>query len=195
MEDVAPTILTARLVYKMTTPEMHAIPEMNMVNVEQLKIRMGIIAGRATGILPINRELHLAAGIDVADANGTETFVFALREIRAALHSAEQLALRFPGGSPVRTNIRNAINDAREAFGDADLEAAKSFEQGDFAAATSIAAGAMARIDRVAAARLIDLADKLPSQLPAVKRPHYLQYLMAYSDRSAAGAILAEIGG
>jgi hypothetical protein len=29
-----------------------------MLNVEQLKIRMGIIAGRATGILPINKELR-----------------------------------------------------------------------------------------------------------------------------------------
>ena len=150
-----------------------AAREMTMVNVEQLKIRLGVIAGRAAGIMNVDRTLHLADGVDIAAAKGTEGFVFGLREIRAALHSAEQLALRFPGGSPLRSEIRDAINVARECFGDAD---------------------ALARIDREAAAKLIQLADSLPSQMPAVKRPHYLQYLMAYSDRSAAGSILAEVG-
>lgn len=171
-----------------------AAREMTMVNVEQLKIRLGVIAGRAAGIMNVDRTLHVADGVDVAAANGTEAFVFGLREICAALHSAEQLALRFPGGSPLRLEIRNAIHNAREAFGNADVLATESFERGDFSAAAAIAAEALACIDREAAAKLIQLADSLPSQMPAVKRPHYLQYLMAYSDRSAAGSILAEVG-
>ena len=172
-----------------------ATRELTTINVEQLKIRLGIISGRASGVLAVDTTLHLANGVNLADANGAEAFVFALREIRAALHSAEQLALRFTGGTPLRLEIRNAIHIARECFGNADTLAAHSFENGDFNAATAIAADAMARIDRDAAAKLIELADGLPSQMPAVKRPHYLQYLMAYSDRAAAGAILAEIGG
>jgi hypothetical protein len=171
-----------------------AAHEMTMVNVEQLKIRLSVIAGRAAGIMSVDKGFQLADGVDIAAANGTEAFVFGLREIRAALHSAEQLALRFPGGSPLRSEIRNAIHNAREAFGNADVLATESFESGDFSAAAAIAAEALARIDRDAAAKLIQLADSLPSQMPAVKRPHYLQYLMAYSDRSAAGSILAEVG-
>jgi hypothetical protein len=172
-----------------------ATRELTTVNVEQLKIRLGIIAGRASGVLPVDTTIRLAEGVNLVDANGTEAFVFALREIRAALHSAEQLALRFPGGTPLRSEIRNAIHVARECFGNADTLAAYSFENGDFSGAAAIAADAMARIDRDAAAKLIELADSLPSQMPAVKRPHYLQYLMAYSDPASAGAILAEIGG
>ena len=91
-----------------------ATRELTTVNVEQLKIRLGIIAGRASGVLPVDTTLHLADGVDLANAKGTETFVFALREIRAALHSAEQLALRFPGGTPLRLEIRSAIHIARE---------------------------------------------------------------------------------
>ncbi|BBO32529.1 hypothetical protein [Lacipirellula parvula] len=171
-----------------------ATREMTTVNVEQLKIRLGVIAGRAAGIMNVDKTLNMAPSVDVAAANGTETFVFGLREVRAALHSAEQLALRFPGGTPLRSEIRNAIHVARNCFGEADVLATRSFENGDFAAAAAIAAEALARIDRDAAAKLIQLADSLPSEMPAVKRPHYLQYLMAYSDRSAAGSILAEIG-
>ena len=171
-----------------------ATRELTTVNVEQLKIRLAVIAGRASGVLTVDTTLHMAEGVNLAEANGTEALVFALREIRAALHSAEQLALRFPGGTPLRLAIRNAIHAARECFGSADTLAAYSFENGDFSEAAAIAADAMARIDRDAAAKLIELSDGLPSEMPAVKRPHYLQYLMAYSDRAAAGAILAEIG-
>jgi hypothetical protein len=132
--------------------------------------------------------------VNLADANGSQEFVFALREIRAALHSAEQLALRFPGGSPLRLEIRNAIHVARECVGNADTLTTLSFENGVFAAAAAIAADALARLDRNATARLVELVDRLPSQVPAVKRPHYLEYLMVYSDRAAAGTILSEIG-
>lgn len=168
--------------------------ELTTINLEQLKIRLGIIAGRASGVLAVDCSLHLAPGVQLSDANGTEAFIFTLREIRAALHSAEQLALRFPGGTSRRPEIRQAIHVARECFNDADVRATECFELGDFSAAAAIAAEALARIDRDAAAKLIELADKLPSEMPAVKRPHYLQYLMAYADRSAAGAILADVG-
>lgn len=177
-----------RLTIGMTTREL------TTVNVEQLKTCLGVIAGRAASVLPFDATFEMADGVNIADANGSEEFVFALREIRAALHSAEQLALRFPGGSPLRSEIRNAIHVARECFGNADTLATLSFENGDFAAATAIAADAMTRIDRDATAQLVELVDRLPSQVPAVKRPHYLQYLMAYSDPSSAGAILAGIG-
>jgi hypothetical protein len=173
---------------------MMATRELTTINVEQLKSHLGVIASRAAGILPIDKTLNLDDGVNLADANGTESFVFGLREIRAALHSAEQLALRFPSGSPFRLEIRNAIHVARESFGNADTLAAHAFERGDFKAAAAIAADAMARIDRDATARLVELADDLPSQMPAVKRPHYLEYLMAYSDPRSAGAILAGIG-
>ena len=183
--------------FGLMSPAVHpmATRELTTVNVEQLKIRLGIIAGRASGILAVDTTLHLAEDVNLADAKGTETFIFALREIRAALHSAEQLALRFPGGTPLRMEIRHAIHVARECFGSADAMATCSFESGDFSRAAAIAAETLARIDHDAAAKLIELADGLPSEMPAVKRPHYLQYLMAYSDRAAAGAILAEIGG
>ena len=79
-----------------------ATRELTTVNVEQLKIRLRVIAGRATGVVTVDTTLHMAEGVNLAEASGTEAFVFALREIRAALHSAEQLALRFPGGTPLR---------------------------------------------------------------------------------------------
>lgn len=183
--------------FGLMSPAVHpmATSELTTVNVEQLKIRLGIIAGRAAGVLAVDTTLQLADGVNLADAKGTESFVFVLREIRSALHSAEQLALRFPGGTPLRLEIRNAIHVARECFGNADTLATCCFESGDFNGAAAITAETLARIDRDAAAKLIELADGLPSEMPAVKRPHYLQYLMAYSDRAAAGAILAEIGG
>lgn len=168
--------------------------ELTTINVEQLKTCLGVIAGRAAGVLPFDATFEMADGVNIADANGSEEFVFALREIRAALHSAEQLALRFPGGSPLRSEIRNAIHVARECFGNADTLATFSFENGDFSAAAAIAADALARIDRDVTTRLVELAESFPSQMPAVKRPHYLEYLMAYSDPGSAGAILAEIG-